>query len=76
MSKDMPKKIPFEELLKNLDGVVNTLEDGSLSLEDSLKAYEEGIALVRKAQGTLENMEERLMKLREKGSLEKIDVDT
>lgn len=53
----------FEELLKKLELVVARLERGDLSLEDSLKAYEEGIALVRAAQGRLDGMDKRLEQL-------------
>ena len=53
----------FEELLKKLEGVVARLEKGDLPLEESLKAYEEGIALVRSAQGRLDGMDKRLEEL-------------
>ena len=66
--------VPFEELLKNLDGVVGSLEEGSLTLEKSLAAYEQGVALVRHAQKKLDDMEERLSKLRENGSLSELEV--
>jgi exodeoxyribonuclease VII small subunit len=35
----------FEESLKKLESVVEQLEKGDLSLEDSLKLFEEGVAL-------------------------------
>lgn len=53
----------FEELFKKLEAVVQRLERGDLSLEDSLKAYEDGIALVRSAQGRLDGMDRRLEQL-------------
>jgi len=67
---------PFEELLKNLDGVVGSLEEGSLTLEKSLAAYEEGVSLVRHAQKKLDDMEERLSKLRDNGGLSDLEVNT
>lgn len=45
MSK--PKKnLKFEESLEKLEGIITNIETGSLPLEDSLKAFEEGIGLV------------------------------
>jgi exodeoxyribonuclease VII small subunit len=59
----------FEELLDKLEGIVGKLEEGDLGLEESLKAYEEGVALVRGAQGRLDAMESRLQQLTEGGQL-------
>jgi len=36
---------PFEESLKKLESIVEQLEKGDLALEDSLKLFEEGVAL-------------------------------
>ena len=35
----------FEESLKKLESIVETLEKGDLSLEDSIKLFEEGVGL-------------------------------
>ena len=40
-----PKEIPFETALKKLENIVDGLERGNLSLEESLKIYEEGVRL-------------------------------
>jgi len=53
----------FETMLARLESVVARLERGDLPLDDSFKAYEEGIALVRRAQGRLDGMEQRLEQL-------------
>lgn len=37
----------FEEALKKLEALVERLEAGELSLEESLKAFEEGVRLAR-----------------------------
>lgn len=58
----------FEQVLEKLEGLVGRLEGGELSLEDSLKAYEEGVGLVRDAQGRLDRMEAKLEELRADGS--------
>jgi exodeoxyribonuclease VII small subunit len=66
---------PFEQVLGRLEGLVERLEGGELSLEDSLKAYEEGVGLVRDAQGRLDAMESRLQELREDGSTAPLSGD-
>jgi len=38
-------EIKFEDALKRLEKIVDELEDGNLSLDDSLERYEEGIRL-------------------------------
>jgi len=40
-------KFNFEESLASLEGLVEAMEAGDLSLEESLKAFEQGIKLVR-----------------------------
>lgn len=39
------KSLRFEEAMKKLEKIVADLESGNLSLEDSLKKYEEGVRL-------------------------------
>jgi exodeoxyribonuclease VII small subunit len=50
-----------------LEQLVGTLEEGELSLEDSLQAYEEGVGLVRRAGGRLDDMDARLEELLQDG---------
>ncbi len=55
----------FEAALKRLEEIVQKLEKGELSLEESLGLYEEGIRLSRLCHGKLEEAEgkiEMLMK--------------
>ncbi len=40
--------LPFEDALGRLEKIVDMLEGGALSLEDALKAYEEGVGLARR----------------------------
>jgi exodeoxyribonuclease VII small subunit len=50
----------FEALLARLREIVTRLESGDLSLEDSLAAYEEGVALARRGQSLLAAAEKRV----------------
>ncbi len=65
MSAD--KTPSFDELLKSLEGVVEKLEAGNLSLEESLKAYEKGIGLAKQGHLLLENAEAKVEELMESG---------
>jgi len=43
----MTAEMKFEEALKKLERTVSDLESGELSLDDSLKRYEEGVKLAQ-----------------------------
>lgn len=53
----------FEETIKKLGDIVRRLEEGDLSLEQSLTAFEQGVALVRAAQGRLDGAQARVDEL-------------
>lgn len=53
----------FEQCLKRLEKIVDTLETGSVSLEDSIKMYEEGVELSKKCLAKLETAEIKIKKL-------------
>ncbi len=57
----------FEESLKKLEEIVEQLEDGSLTLEESLKAFEEGMALYRKCVEVLGKSRNRVETLLKQG---------
>lgn len=48
----------FEQLLEETEGLVDALEDGTLPLEESLKAYETGVANLRVCATLLRKAEE------------------
>lgn len=43
----LKKNLKFEQALERLEKISQTIEDGQLPLEDSLKAFEEGMELVQ-----------------------------
>ena len=57
------KAFPFEASLKKLETLVATMEAGELSLEESLKAFQEGIALTRACQKALADAEQTVAQL-------------
>lgn len=57
----------FEESLEKLEAIVTQMEQGKLSLEQSLSAFEEGVALTRNCQESLRSAEQRVSKLIQEG---------
>lgn len=54
------KKEKFEDALEKLEKIVSQLEEGNISLEDSLKLFEEGIRLSRFCNQKLDEAEKRV----------------
>ncbi|MBI1864220.1 MAG: exodeoxyribonuclease VII small subunit [Nitrospirae bacterium] len=50
----------FEQALKRLEQIVDSLEGGALSLEESLKVFEEGVKLARLCARKLEEAERKV----------------
>lgn len=57
------KSIDFEQSLNTLEGLVNRMEQGDMTLEESLQAFEAGIALTRECQSRLAAAEQQVSKL-------------
>jgi exodeoxyribonuclease VII small subunit len=60
------KPLNFEKALAELEQLVAEMEQGELSLEDSLKRFEKGIALTTECQQALQNAELKVTELVEK----------
>lgn len=56
----------FETSLQALEDIVSKMEQGTLSLEQSLEAFEQGVQLTRTCQSTLKEAEQRVSKLTQK----------
>ena len=73
--KDKPeRKFHFEKALEQLEKIINDLESGELTLDESIRAFEKGVELSRLCQKKLEVAEERVKKLIEKADGE-IDLE-
>jgi len=65
----MPKE-KFEDALNKLEKIVSQLEEGDISLEESLKLFEEGIRLSRTCNQKLDEIEKRVeILLKDKGGV-------
>jgi exodeoxyribonuclease VII small subunit len=56
----MTKPIQFEQSITELESIVTHLEKGELSLEESLKQFEQGVTLAQKCQETLNQAEQKI----------------
>jgi len=58
--------VDFEQSLGELQQLVERLESGELSLEESLNAFEQGVVLTRDCQQALSQAEQKVQQLVEK----------
>ncbi len=68
MSAKKQANFNFEGALEQLEELVASMEDGELSLEDSLKAFEKGVKLTRECQTALKNAEQKVQILLDESS--------
>ncbi len=54
------RKISFETQLKELEKVITRLEQGDVSLEESLKLFEKGVQLASACQSALQEAEQKV----------------
>lgn len=71
------KKAPdFEQALEQLEELVEQMESGELTLEESLKSFEDGIKLTRDCQAALTQAEQKVQLLQEEnGKLSSVDFE-
>ncbi|HRF63055.1 MAG TPA: exodeoxyribonuclease VII small subunit [Candidatus Competibacter sp.] len=65
-AKKHPPPISFEAALAELEGLVGQLEQGELTLEESLQRFERGVGLVRTCQNALQAAEQKVAQLAER----------
>ncbi len=56
-------KLSFEEAIGELTNIVSKIEKGEIALQDSLKDYERGMALIKHCRGILQKAEKRIEKI-------------
>ena len=60
LAKKSSKQPDFETALAELESLVSTMEQGDLTLEESLKQFERGITLTRGCQASLKEAEQKV----------------
>ena len=63
------ENLTFEQKLARLNEIVNQIDNNKLGLEESLKVYEEGMALIKDLEGTLNAANEKFLKIKDSSEL-------
>jgi exodeoxyribonuclease VII small subunit len=67
MAKDEIKnditKLSFEQAIKELTGIVGKIEQGEITLQDSIQQYERGMTLIKHCRKILQEAEKRIEKI-------------
>ncbi|MFW6061096.1 MAG: exodeoxyribonuclease VII small subunit [Phycisphaeraceae bacterium] len=56
-------KLDFEHAMSELEQLVEQIESGEIGLEQALKRYERGIALIKRCRTVLDTAEQRIAEL-------------
>lgn len=71
------KKLDYEAAITELESLVTRLEQGDISLEESLKLYESGVLLSRDCQEALQQAEQKVqMLLQQSGQTNLVDFES
>ncbi len=68
------KKLTFEEQLAAVESLIGKMEGGGMSLEESMKRYEEGVAMLSYMEKELTAAKQRLTVIRKNVSGEEEEV--
>lgn len=71
----MARKESYEDMLGKLQDILNVLEEQDINLEESMKAYEDGVKIVNKLYKTLNTLEGKISIVKEAGEVEFIEDD-
>jgi len=64
-------KLPFEQAIKKLTDIVSKIEDGQISLEQSLSQYEQGMELIKHCRNILQKAEKKIEQISQEKEKEK-----
>ena len=66
----------FEEKMKDLENIINELENGNIDLEDSINKYTEAMKLVHACDEQLKSIEKQVSKIvTEDGTLKEFNME-
>ena len=55
--------LSFEDAIKSLGGIVDSIEAGDIALESSIEQYEKGMKLIAHCRGILQKAEKKIEKI-------------
>jgi len=69
-------KLSYEDLTGRLREIIGLFEEGNLSLEDTIRLYEEGASIVEKCESMLQEAHLRILRIsNEKQTIEEVTAD-
>ena len=73
MAKKKTDQLNFESAIKELEGLVERMEQGEITLEESLQNFERGIELTRACQKALQEAEQKVQILTQQNGEEIVE---
>ena len=64
------KKVTYKELMEKLEGIIENLETGEISVEESMEKYEEGVQITKDLLEILNKAEEKVKIMRDQEEVE------
>lgn len=71
----MEEKMTFEKAVEGLEKCVDELEEGSLSLEETINRYEEGKKYAKLCYDLLDKAELKIKELQKNGEVKEIETE-
>ena len=68
--KEKNESITLEERFDNIEQILEQMESGEVSLDDSCELYKKGLAEIKAANDSLDRIEQAMLVLNENGELE------
>lgn len=66
----MAKELTLEQTFEKIEDLIEALEQEDISLEDSFKAYQEGMKLIKNCNEKINKVEKKVLVLNENGDLD------
>ncbi len=67
------EKLSLEQILEKLDGTIEKLQSGDVSLEESFELYKKGMDYVKLCSETIEQVEKKVLMLNQEGTLDELE---
>ena len=67
------EKLSLEQILEQLDGTIEKLQSGDVSLEESFELYKKGMDYVKQCSETIDQVEKKVLMLNQEGTLDELE---
>ena len=73
VSKIVDEELTIEDCFNNMEGIISSLEDKNVSLEDSFELYKKGMEYLKVCNSKIDTVEKEVMKINSSGEMEAFD---